>query len=187
MRCNYTKEINNMNTRRFILTNIIVWLPMLVLDRLSRHIAIATTTTPEVWEDQVAVLFANTWNPSLAGGYDLPAGLANGLALVGVAVFVVCLLTICKQASAPVLSLWSLIPTILFSVSNLADRLIWGMVSDPLVLTLGSGLAVGFNIADVLIAVGVVATLCRLWAEYRHTSELYYLAAEQGFNYGGTR
>lgn len=144
-----------MSTRRFILTNILVWLPMLVLDRLSRHIAIAIS--PELSanyrESAPSLLFANTWNPTMLGGY-LPSEYVMRVMPVGAVVLVVFLVCVSYSLKAPVTSLWPLIPITFSVVSNLSDRFIWGMVSDPFVLVFSLDHALAINLADVGCAVG---------------------------------
>lgn len=163
-----------MSTLRYILTNILIWLPVLVLDRLSRYAAIAITSEPLYnWGNNISLLFSNNWNKAAFAGLVSPE-VAEWLSPAAIVVCMVALLVKCKLHRAPIKSLWFLIPIYLFALSNLADRIVWGMVSDPFTITFGSNLAMHFNLADIGCVVGLILLDISLYKNSQQTRPLHF-------------
>ncbi len=156
------------------LMSLLIWLPVLVFDRLLR--LFATTTIPQrtgVWYPETQGLYVDNIQhyKIMELGTTFPLidqhpRVVLTLALLGFVLIVTATLWRTQDKRL----VWAFTPLLVGFTSNLFDLWMWNSATDPLVYVVGND-GMAFNIADLCIVIGVVAffiSFVRVWITMRN-------------------
>jgi lipoprotein signal peptidase len=148
---------------RNLLKVILIWIPLLLVDRITRYIAMTSFNLQAgVWVQ------SGNWSVAFVNAFHIYAPTAPLLEWLGYGIQFVLIATLIGMAYYLRINQPLLLPLAIFLggvCGNTADWLVWGMVSDPLMIKYSADVwrAINFNLADCYILLGFVSYVIALW------------------------